>query len=157
MRGLAVLAPVVSYGIWSISPLAEKFHRVESLFFSRKLLAIGASLVVWGQALQTFALGNSQAKFYYALEFAAVSLAIAACLLIFRERPEISAFGLAMIFFSLTSGVPQGMIRYVLAAPMFWVLARWGGNPAFDKIWTLVSVLLLSVEAMLFSFNFWVA
>jgi len=158
MRGSAVLAPVISYGIWSISPLAEKFHRVESLFFSRKLLAIGTSVDVWGQALQTFAQGNSQAKVYYALEFAAILLAIAACLLIFRERPEISAFGLAMIFFSLTSGVPQGMIRYVLAAPaMFWVLARWGGNPAFDKIWTLVSVLLLGVEAMLFSFNFWVA
>jgi len=37
------------------------------------------------------------------------------------------------------------------------VLARWGGNPVFDKVWILVSVLLLGVEAMLFSFNFWVA
>lgn len=158
MRGLAVLSPVISYGVWSISPLAEKFHRVESLFFSRKLLAIGASVDVWGQALQTFAQDNSQAKVYYALEFAAIFLAVAACLLLFRERPEISAFGLAMVFFSLTSGVPQGMIRYVLAAPaMFWVLARWGRNPVFDKVWTLVSVLLLGVEAMLFSFNFWVA
>jgi hypothetical protein len=113
---------------------------------------------VWGQALQTLAQDNSQAKVYYALEFAAIFLAVAACLLLFRERPEISAFGLAMVFFSLTSGVPQGMIRYVLAAPaMFWMLARWGKSPVFDRIWILVSVLLLGMEAMLFSFNFWVA
>jgi Gpi18-like mannosyltransferase len=158
MRGLAVLSPAISYGVWAISPLAEKFHRVESLYFNRKLLAIGSSVDVWGQALQTFAHDNSQAKVYYALEFAAIFLAVAACLLLFRERPEISAFGLAMVVFSLTSGVPQGMIRYVLAAPaMFWVLARWGGNTVFDKVWTLVSVLLLGVEVMLFSFNFWVA
>ena len=158
MRGLAVLAPVVSYGIWAVSPLAEKFHRVESLFFSRKLLAIGASLDAWRGALQTLADNNSQAKFYYTLEFAAVLLAVAACLYLFREKPEISAFGLGMVFFSLTSGVPQGMVRYVLAAPaMFWMLARWGKSPVFDRIWTLVSVLLLGMEAMLFSFNFWVA
>jgi hypothetical protein len=63
-----------------------------------------------------------------------------------------------MVFFLLTSGVPQGVVRYVLAAPaMFWMLARWGKSPVFDRIWTLVSVLLLGMEAMLFSFNFWVA
>ena len=158
MRGLAVLSPVISYGAWSISPLAEKFHRIESLFFGRKLLAISTSMDVWGRALQTFAQDNQQAKIYYALEFAAVLLAIVACLLLFKERPEISAFGLAMVFFSLTSGVPQGMIRYVLVAPaIFWVLARWGRNLIFDKVWTLVSILLLGMEAMLFSFNFWVA
>ena len=83
MRGLAVLAPAISYGIWAISPLAEKFHRIESLYFSRKLLAIDASMEAWGGALQTLTQNNSQAKFYYTLEFAAVLLAVAACLYLF--------------------------------------------------------------------------
>lgn len=158
MRGLAVLAPAISYGVWTISPLAEKFHRIEDLYFSRKLLAIGASMEAWGGGLQTLTQNNSQAKFYYTLEFAAVLLAVVACLCLFKEKPEISAFGLAMVFFSLTSGVPQGMVRYVLAAPaVFWMLARWGKNPVFDRLWILLSILLLGMEAMLFSFNFWVA
>jgi hypothetical protein len=80
------------------------------------------------------------------------------CILLFKERPELSAFSLAMIFFTFTSGSSQGMIRYVLAAPtLFWILARWGKHPAFDRVWTLISILLLGLEAMLFSFNFWVA
>jgi hypothetical protein len=158
MRGLAALSPAISYGVWSLSPLAEKFHLVESLYFGRGLLAIGPSLQAWGQALLAFFQDNSQAKFYYTLEFAAVLLAVLACFLLFKERPEVSAFGLAMVFFAFTSGSSQGMIRYALSAPaIFWALARWGKNPVFDKTWTLVSILLLGMEAMLFSFNFWVA
>jgi hypothetical protein len=87
-----------------------------------------------------------------------VLLAVLACLLLLRQRPELSLFGLAMIFFAFTSGSAQGMIRYVLAAPpLFMMLARWGKHPAFDRVWTIISILLLGVEAMLFSFNFWVA
>lgn len=158
MRSVAVLSPVLSYGVWSLSPLADKFHMVESKFFGRGLLLLGPSANAWKQAWLTFSMENSQASFYYTLEFAAVFLAVAACLLLFRERPEISAFGLAMVFLAFTSGAAQGMIRYVLSAPaLFWILARWGKQPAFDKVWTVISVLLLGVEAMLFSFNFWVA
>ena len=158
MRGTAVLSPALSYGVWSLSPLADKFHMVESKFFGRGLLLLGPSINSWKRAWLTLSMENSQTSFYYALEFAAVLLAVAACLLLFRERPEISAFGLAMVFFAFTSGAAQGMIRYVLSAPaLFWILARWGKQPAFDKVWTLISVLLLGVEAMLFSFNFWVA
>jgi hypothetical protein len=50
------------------------------------------------------------------------------------------------------------MIRYVLSAPaMFWMLARWGKHPVFDRLWTLTSILFLGMEAMLFGFDFWVA
>lgn len=158
LRGLAVILPVLSYGIWSLTPLADKFHLVETLVYSRGLLAIRQSLTGWSQALLTFSTNNSQAKFYYSLEFTAVVLALLACILLFKQRPEISAFGLAVIIFTFSSGSPQGMIRYVLAVPgLFWMLSYWGRQPAFDRVWTLVSVLLLGVEAMLFSFNFWVA
>jgi hypothetical protein len=158
MRGLAVLSPAISFGLWSLSPLAEKFYMVERLYFGRGFVVMDQSLNAWKQAFHTLTQGNPQAKFYFTLEFAAVLLAVAACIYLFRERPELSAFGLAMLFFAFTSGASQGMIRYVLPAPaIFWMLARWGGHPAFDKIWTLISILLLGVEVTLFSFNFWAA
>jgi len=95
---------------------------------------------------------------YYLLEFGAVVLAVVACLLLWKERPELSAFGLAMIVFAFTTGSAQGMVRYVLpAVPIFWVLARWGRNPIFDRVWSLASILLMGMEATLFSFDFWVA
>ena len=46
----------------------------------------------------------------------------------------------------------------MLAAPaIFITLARWGKNPVFDRAWTLASLLLMGLLAMLFAFNFWVA
>lgn len=96
--------------------------------------------------------------FYFGLEFAAIALAVAACVLLLRERVELAAFGLAMIVFALTSNTAQGMVRYVLpVAPIFWVLARWGKRPAFDRVWSLLSILLMGLEAMLSTFDFWVA
>jgi hypothetical protein len=157
-RSLAALSPALSYGVWTLTPLAKRFHLVETLYFGRGLLAVNQSLMAWQQALMTFFMNNPQAKVYYALEFAAVILAFATSLLLLKRQPEVSLFGLAMIVFALTSGAAQGMIRYVLVAPaLFWVLADWGKRLAFDRIWSLVSILLMGMEAMLFSFNFWVA
>jgi hypothetical protein len=45
-----------------------------------------------------------------------------------------------------------------LGAPAVFIgLARWGKNPVFDRSWTLVSLLLMGLLAMLYAFNFWVA
>jgi hypothetical protein len=67
-------------------------------------------------------------------------------------------FGLATLVIALTSGVPQGMVRYVLAVPaVFLLLARLGGHPAFDRVWTVVSLLLMALLAALYSVDFWVA
>jgi len=157
-RSLATLAPALSYAAWSLTPLADKFHFVEKNYFGRGFLVLDRSITAWRDAFATLSADNSQAAFYYTLEFAAVTLAVLACLLLLKERPELSLFGLAMIFFAFTSGSSQGMVRYVLAAPaLFWVLARWGRHPVFDRVWTVLSLLLLGLEAMLFSFNFWVA
>jgi hypothetical protein len=159
LRGLAVVAPVLSYGLWSLTPLADRFHLVETIYYGRKLLAIWPSLIAWSQAfLAAISTGNSQSVFYYILEFTAVLLALLTCILLFKARPEISIYGLAVILFTFTSGSAQGMIRYVLAVPaLFWILADWGRRRAFDRVWSLVSILLMGMEAMLFSFNFWVA
>jgi hypothetical protein len=157
-RLLAVLAPVISYAWWLLTPLAGRFDFIEERFFGRGLLLLDRSFMTWQYAWSALSTANTQARFYYALEFAAIALGIACCLFLLRERPELSLFGLAMIVFALTSGPAQGMIRYVLAAPpLFWVLARWGRQPAFDRLWSLASILLLGLEATLFSFDFWVA
>ncbi len=155
---LAALAPAFSYGIWRITPLAQRFFIVEERFFGRGLLVITQTLNTWGYAFQQLLQGNSSARFYYGLEFAAILLAIIACLLVLRKKPELALFGLAMVLFCFTSGSAQGMVRYVLAVPpLFLVLARWGRHPAFDRVWTLACVLIMGLEAMLFTFNFWVA
>ena len=157
-RGLAAFAPAIAYGAWASTRLAQEFFLVEKLFFGRKLLAVGPSLAMWGEALQSFLKGGTPTAFYFGLEFAALALAVAACVLLLRERFELAAFGLAMIVFALTSNSAQGMVRYVLpVAPIFWVLARWGRRPAFDRLWSLLSILLMGMEAMLFTFDFWVA
>ena len=159
LRGLAALSPAISYGVWSLTPLAERFFRIESLFFGRGLLKFQTSFSTWTNAFQTMMYSsNSSTIFYYGLEFAAILLGVVTCLLLVKERPDLALFGLAMITFAFTSASAQGMIRYVLVAPpIFWMLARWGKNQVFDRAWTLVSILLMGLEVMLFTFDFWVA
>jgi hypothetical protein len=36
-------------------------------------------------------------------------------------------------------------------------LAGWGNKPVFDRAWTMLSILLMGLLAMLFAFNMWVA
>ena len=51
-----------------------------------------------------------------------------------------------------------GMVRYVLAVPaVFLLLARLGEHQAFDRVWTVISVMLMALLAALYSVDFWVA
>jgi len=60
--------------------------------------------------------------------------------------------------FSLFSGSFQGMIRYILATPvLFLVPAYFSKFKVFEKAWTFFSILLFGLLAMLFAFDFWVA
>jgi hypothetical protein len=94
---------------------------------------------------------------YYLLEFGAVALGLIACIFMLRSYPYATLFSIAVILISLFSGVPRGMHRYILTAPVvFLFLAKLGRNNAFDRIWSLLSILLLAVLAILFAFNFWV-
>lgn len=157
-RGLAALSPVISYGIWTLTPLARHFFMVEKVYFQRGLLALNLTLISWQEAYQTMLHGSPPSRFYYGLEFAAILLGIITCLWLIKERPELAIYGLAVIVFSFTTGPAQGMVRYVLAAPpLFWVLSRWGKNTVFDRVWTLLSILIMGLEVMLFTFDFWVA
>ncbi len=157
ITALAVLAPLISYLIWSLTPLAGKFHLVEGLFFGRGFLDVQGSIQVWAAALRSLGQANLQRVFYYGIEFSAVALAVITCLVLLRERVEIALYGLAVIAFAVLSGSAQGMIRYLIVIPALYIqLARWGRKPVFDRLWTLTGCLLLGLLALLFSFNYWV-
>jgi hypothetical protein len=49
------------------------------------------------------------------------------------------------------------MHRYILAArPVFLFLSRLGRNEAFDRAWSLFSILLMGLLATMFTFDLWV-
>jgi Gpi18-like mannosyltransferase len=152
---LLIASPVFAYLIWNAA-LGESFHVIESRWFSRGLLRIGQSWHDWKRMWDAMWESNLQMRAYYLVEFGAIGFGLAACVLMLRRRPALSLYSLAVIVFSLTSGSAQGMQRYVLAAPaIFLVLARWGRHEAFDRAWTLASVLLMGVFAIMFSYDFW--
>jgi hypothetical protein len=153
---LIVASPLIAFLIWKVSYYGLVFTAVEDVWFGRGLLDIEGTIYTWGVAFQSLFGENTQAAAYYWLEFAAVIFGFAACVAGFRRHPDLAAFGFLVIFFSFTSGSAQGMLRYVLVAPpLFLLLARWGENEAFDRVWTVASVLLMSVMAALFTFDMW--
>ena len=111
----------------------------------------------WGEAFGSLFGSNSQTAAYYLMEFGAILLGLAACIATWRRYPGLSAYGLAAILLSLTSGPAQGMHRYVLAVPsVFLFLSRLGRSEAFDRAWSMLSILLMGLLATLFTFDMWV-
>ena len=156
--GVAALLPVAAYVVWSISPLGQAFATVQREYFGQQPLAIEAAWSNWLAALSDWDELLPETRLYYVLELAAVGLAGVASVWALRRWPAIGVFSLAVVLIPLTSGAPQSMVRYVLAAPaIFLLLAALGERTAFDRAWTLVSVLLLAMLTALFSFDFWVA
>jgi Gpi18-like mannosyltransferase len=156
----AITLVVVATPAWAYlafeATFGKNFHFIEKNYFDRGLLYLEASWVQWKDAFQRMISDNLQARTYFMVEFGAVLLLLLACILMFRREPILSIYSLLTTAFSATTGVSQGMHRYVLAAPViFLLLARWGKSEAFDRVWTLVSVLLMGVFAILFSFNLW--
>jgi hypothetical protein len=48
------------------------------------------------------------------------------------------------------------MHRYVLGAPpVFLFLSHWGRKPAFDRVWTLASTLVMGIMATMYIFDMW--
>ena len=156
LRTLAVAAPLAAYGAWHFSDWGQAFAIVEHIYFSREPFALQRSLEAWTVAWNSFLSNNSQARVYHSVEFAGILLAVAACLWTLRDRPGMALFGLAVIVLSLTSGVAQGMHRYVLAVPsIFLALGRLGRSESFDRGWTLLSTLLMGMYATLYAFDLW--
>ena len=155
-RGLVAVSPALAFMAWRVSYYGMAFSRVEEAFFGRGLLSLGASFINWSDAFRALYGSNSQAAAYYAIEWGAVVLGLTACIVGLRRHRDLAWFGLAVVLLSFTSGPAQGMHRYVLAAPpLFLFLSRLGRSPAFDRAWTVFSVLLMGLLALLFSFDMW--
>ena len=155
---LAALLPVASYSGWALSPLATNFHIVEQNFFGRGFLRIGDSFFAWAYAFDRMLGGNPQATTHYLMEITLLMLALVTSLAMLKKYPGLALFSLAVWMVSIFSGSPQSTNRYVLACPaMFLFLAEHGENEAFDRGWTLFSILWMGLLTILFTFNFWVA
>ena len=153
---LLILLPLLVYIAWRLSPLGRLFQLVDEEYFGRQFLDIGSSLSGWVGAVKSLFGRNPQTAAYYMVEIGATLLSLVACAFSFKRYPEVTAFSLAVILISLTSGYPQGMHRYVMTAPVvFLFLSRLGKNPAFDRFWAILSTLLMGGLALLFAADMW--
>jgi hypothetical protein len=156
LPGLLALAPLAVYLAWRLSALGQNWHVIQIYFFRRGLLALGESLSSWAQAFD-YAQTSAPAAVYFWLEVASIALAALAGLALLRRQPAVALFSLAVVLLSVFSGVAQSLARYVLVAPAtFLWLAALGRRPVFDRAWTMASLLLFGLSAMLFSFDMWV-
>ncbi len=158
-RGLLAFSPMIAFFIWKFSYLGLAFDYVEANYFGRGFLSLGFAFSAWSDAFRSIFTGsNPQHAAYYITEFIGFAIGITACIAIMKTHPELAWFSLAVVLISWGSGPAQGIHRYVLGAPaVFVALANWGGNPAIDRAWTVLSLLLMGLNATLFAFNMWVA
>jgi hypothetical protein len=156
---LLISSPVVTFLIWRFSYLGMNFRYVEEQIYGRGVLQLGKALYFWSEAFRTMISGaEPQHTAYYLTEFLGLTIGVVACIVTIRTHPEIGWFSLAVVLISWGSGPAQGIHRYILGAPaVFITLARWGKHPAFDRAWTILSIMLLGALAMLFAFDMWVA
>lgn len=153
---LLAVTPLLAFGLWRISYYGQAFTTVEDVWFGRGLMEWGKTLYNWKVVLDILRDGVSQSAAYYLLELAGIVLGFVACLIGLRRHPDLALFGLAVVALSFTSGQAQGMYRYILVVPsVFLLLARAGKRAAFDRSWSMVSLLLMSIMAALFSFDLW--
>jgi hypothetical protein len=156
LQGVCVLAPLAAYAIWRFSPLGRGWADLQSYYFGRGFLSIQNSILVWIAGFW-YATTSPPAGVYFSIEFSVLLIALAAGLALLRQDPPVALFSLAVVGISVFSGSAQSMERYMLAAPaVFIVLSRLGRRPVFDRLWTMASLLIMGMSAMLFSFNFWV-
>jgi hypothetical protein len=70
----------------------------------------------------------------------------------------LSLFCSFSLIMGLTSGPFQSNIRYILSLPIIYLFLSDVSTKhvLFEKIWSIVNILLLGFLLTLFSFNFWV-
>lgn len=155
-RGLVVLAPLAAFMLWKVSYNGLAFSRVEDEFFGRGMLAFGNTFISWSEGFKAIFENNPNASAYYIVEWLGIILGFTACIAGFKRHPDLAIFGLLVVFLSFTSGPAQGMYRYVLGAPpVFLFLSRLGKNQAFDRVWTIASVLLMGIMCTMYMFDMW--
>jgi hypothetical protein len=158
IRGFLAFLPVVGYLIWRYSDLGTGWAELQSFFFGRGLMSIDRSVEDWIRAFEyAREIGGGAGQIYFAIEVGSVLLAAIAALWLMRRDLAVALFSLAVVLFSVFSGSAQSMARYMLIAPALYIfLAQLGRNRTFDRAWTVVSLLLLGMEASLFAVDMWV-
>jgi Gpi18-like mannosyltransferase len=158
-RALLAISPLIAFLIWKFSYLGLAFDYIETNYFKRGYLSLGSSFYTTAEAFRTMLAGtNPQYSAYFITEFLGLAIGIIACIVTLKTHPEIAWLSIAVILISWGSGYPNGIHRYILGAPaVFIALARWGKNPVFDRAWTILSIMLMGLLAMLYAFNMWVA
>lgn len=155
-QGFWSLLPLAAYLLWRTSPLGEGWAALQSFYFGRGVLTLQSSLASWMQAYEYAGTVNS-GMIYFGMEAASVILALLASLALLRKDIQVAAFSLAIVMFSAISGSAQSEARYMLVAPAVFIsLAILGRNKSFDRAWTLLSILLMGMSVMLYSFDMWV-
>ena len=154
-RGVLAAAPLIAYFAWRLLYGAD-FDFVETRYFGRWPLAIGASLEAWRDFAETLIGGDPQARAYDLLELFGIVASLVTSALLWRRDKALTLYGLATFAVVATSGAALGMHRYALAMPsLFLAPAQLGRGPVFDRVWTLLSCLGLAVLTLLFTFGFW--
>jgi hypothetical protein len=157
-RALLVFAPLITFLIWIFSYYGIAFIFVEMQYFGSTFMNLGRAFFVWVEAWRSMFMGIPPRTANYILVFFVFVLGLIACYRTTREYPEAAWFSLAVILISMGSGPPSGIHRYVLTTPAIFIfLARLGGNPVFDRVWTVLSILWMGALAALFALDLWVA
>ena len=158
-KAILAFSPLFVFLIWKFSRLGLAFDFIEANFFGRVLLDLGYAYATWSDAFRTMMAGtNPQHTAYYITEFLGLIIGVVTCYLCVKKSPELGWFSILVFLISWGSGPAQGIHRYILAAPaVFIILADWGKNPAFDRAWTILSIVLMGFLSMLYAFNMWVA
>jgi hypothetical protein len=155
VQAALALAPIIVLVIWQLSPLGQRSARVE-FYFERGFLRISEVIAHWKDGLD-YVRRNSQSMAYYGIEVFTVTLGLIAGVALLRRYPVEASFSLVVWALTVTSGSPQSMARYMLVLPTTPIfLSQLGRRPIVDRVWTIASVLLLGMSAMLFAFDMWV-
>lgn len=155
-QGAASALPLAGYAVWRMSPLGQGWALLQPDYYGRGIFALSSTInsisYMFGHAAD-----HPSAIVYLTIEFASVLLALIASIWLLRRDAPVGLFSLAVVLLSLFSGSFQSQARYMLIAPaMFILLAHFGQNKVFDRVWTMTSILLFGMSAMLFTFDFWV-
>lgn len=158
-HGILLLLPLASFLLWRA--LFGEAHAAAQEVLGRSLLNIPDSVRVWGAAflrLAGFFPAPPETRIYYLIEFSLIIIAILCCIQALRVNRLIAVYSLGALALTLLSGTAVSQIRYLLPIPAIYLsLALWGRGSLFDRAWSLISILLLALLALLFSSNFWVA
>jgi hypothetical protein len=152
---LAVLLPVAAWQGYALFLHLSGLDMGEAYAgYGRALFNIGGLREIADQLGQM--LTDPMGAVQISLDLALPLVGLWACWHTRRAWPGLALYGAAAIVLPVTTGTLVSLNRYTLAAvPIYLALARAGRRPQFDRLWTLVSVLLLALSLIGFAHGYW--